>query len=101
MTNSVGNPDRERSHSQHAPPCLDTGFFRQQGADNEELLRNYPTLTKEDLSAAWSYYEQHREECDSEADAGEAEYQAIAPIGTTMVKLYSNAIVAGATNLQA
>lgn len=37
--------------------------FRQQGAD-DELLRNYPTLTPSDLSAAWAYYEQHREEGD-------------------------------------
>jgi uncharacterized protein (DUF433 family) len=38
--------------------------FRKQGADEEELLRNYPTLSKRDLSAAWAYYEQHREEGD-------------------------------------
>jgi uncharacterized protein (DUF433 family) len=38
--------------------------FRQQGADDAELLRNYPSLTKDDLNAAWAYYEQHREECD-------------------------------------
>ena len=39
--------------------------FRKQGADDEELLRNYPTLSKSDLSAAWEYYEQHREAVDS------------------------------------
>ncbi|HEY9832957.1 MAG TPA: DUF433 domain-containing protein [Stenomitos sp.] len=38
--------------------------FRKQGADDEELLQNYPTLTPSDLSAAWAYYEQHREEGD-------------------------------------
>ncbi len=38
--------------------------FHQQGADDEELLRNYPTLSKGDLSPAWAYYEQHREEGD-------------------------------------
>jgi uncharacterized protein (DUF433 family) len=38
--------------------------FQKQGADDEELLRNYPTLTHTDLSAAWAYYEQHREEGD-------------------------------------
>ncbi|MEH2242679.1 DUF433 domain-containing protein [Nostoc sp.] len=38
--------------------------FRQQGADKEELLRNYPTLTDDDLTDAWAYYEQHREELD-------------------------------------
>ncbi|MBW4612501.1 MAG: DUF433 domain-containing protein [Desmonostoc vinosum HA7617-LM4] len=38
--------------------------FRQQGADEEELLRNYPTLTHNDLQAAWTYYEQHQEQLD-------------------------------------
>jgi len=38
--------------------------FRKQGADDEELLQNYPTLTPIDLSAAWAYSEQHREEGD-------------------------------------
>ncbi|WP_066383903.1 DUF433 domain-containing protein [Anabaena sp. CA = ATCC 33047] len=38
--------------------------FRQQGADEEELLRNYPTLTSDELTAAWTYYEQHREVLD-------------------------------------
>lgn len=38
--------------------------FRKQGADDEELLQNYPTLTPSDLSAAWTYYEQHRKEGD-------------------------------------
>ncbi|MBW4563993.1 MAG: DUF433 domain-containing protein [Mojavia pulchra JT2-VF2] len=38
--------------------------FRQQGASDEELLRNYPTLTAEDLEAAWSYYKEHPQEID-------------------------------------
>ena len=38
--------------------------FRQQGANEEELLRNYPALTGEDLTAAWSYYNRHQEEID-------------------------------------
>ncbi len=38
--------------------------FRQQGADDLELLRNYPTLTTDDLTDAWAYYEQHRSEVD-------------------------------------
>ncbi|MEH1859810.1 MAG: DUF433 domain-containing protein [Nostoc sp.] len=38
--------------------------FRQQGADEEELLRNYSTLTHDDLKAAWTYYEQHQEQLD-------------------------------------
>ncbi|MEM9009038.1 MAG: DUF433 domain-containing protein [Cyanobacteria bacterium P01_F01_bin.86] len=38
--------------------------FRQQGADEAELLRNYPSLTSEDLGAAWAYYKHHRETID-------------------------------------
>lgn len=38
--------------------------FRQQGASEEELLRNYPTITPEDLEAAWSYYKEHSQEID-------------------------------------
>lgn len=38
--------------------------FRQQGADEAELLRNYPSLTPDDLNAAWTYYKQHREAID-------------------------------------
>jgi hypothetical protein len=45
--------------------------------------RNYPTLTPSDLSAAWAYYEQHREEGDRAA--------LLLPLMRTgMVKLYSN-----------
>ncbi len=39
--------------------------FRQQGADEAELLRNYPDLTPQDLDAAWRYYEHHREAVDA------------------------------------
>ncbi|OUL27845.1 hypothetical protein BV378_08810 [Nostoc sp. RF31YmG] len=38
--------------------------FRQQGASDEELLRNYPALTPEDLEAVWSYYQEHPQEID-------------------------------------
>lgn len=38
--------------------------FRQQGASEQELLRNYPALSREDLAAAWSYYEQYPQEID-------------------------------------
>ncbi|MFN6471844.1 MAG: DUF433 domain-containing protein [Nostoc sp. SerVER01] len=38
--------------------------FRQQGVSEEELLRNYPALTREDLEASWLYYEEHPEEID-------------------------------------
>jgi uncharacterized protein (DUF433 family) len=39
--------------------------FRQQGADDTELLRNYPGLTAQDLAAAWDYYEHHRLEIEN------------------------------------
>jgi uncharacterized protein (DUF433 family) len=40
--------------------------YRQQAAPDEELLTNYPGLTEADLSAAWHYYEQNREQIDRE-----------------------------------
>jgi uncharacterized protein (DUF433 family) len=39
--------------------------FRHQGADEAELLRNYPTLTSLDLNAAWIYYDSHGAEIDT------------------------------------
>ncbi|WP_071189174.1 DUF433 domain-containing protein [Trichormus sp. NMC-1] len=38
--------------------------LRQQGANDRELLQNYPNLTPEDLIAAWEYYGQHTSEID-------------------------------------
>ena len=38
--------------------------FRLQGADEVELLHNYPDLKSDDLQADWTYYEHHREEID-------------------------------------
>jgi hypothetical protein len=38
--------------------------LRQQGANDRELLENYPSLTSEDLIAAWDYYKQYRSEID-------------------------------------
>jgi type III restriction enzyme len=39
--------------------------FRQQGASDEELLRNYPGLNSQDLAAAWSYYSENSAEIES------------------------------------
>lgn len=39
--------------------------FRLQGADEAEILRNYPALTPLDLSSAWIYYNSHRQEIDA------------------------------------
>ncbi|OAD21643.1 protein containing DUF433 [Candidatus Thiomargarita nelsonii] len=36
--------------------------FHNQGASNQELLRNYPSLTLNDLQAAWNYYNNHKDE---------------------------------------
>ncbi len=38
--------------------------LRQQGANDRELLENYPSLTSEDLIAAWEYYQQNTSEID-------------------------------------
>lgn len=38
--------------------------FRLQGAKNEELLKNYPGLTSQDLEAAWAYYASNQAEID-------------------------------------
>lgn len=38
--------------------------FKQQGADELEILRNYPALTFTDLQAAWRYYNTHHQEID-------------------------------------
>lgn len=42
--------------------------FQKQGVSNEELLRNFPALTAEDLEAAWSYYEENKQEIDQAID---------------------------------
>ncbi len=34
--------------------------LRQQGATEQEILRNYPGLTLEDLTAVWGYYYNHK-----------------------------------------
>ena len=36
--------------------------LRQQGATEQELLRNYPSLTSDDLTAVWEYYYNHKSE---------------------------------------
>lgn len=40
--------------------------FRNQGAPNQELLRNYPSLSLNDLQAAWDYYSNNKNEIDQE-----------------------------------
>ena len=38
--------------------------FRQQGANEQEILENYPSLTLNDLTAAWFYYQHNSAEID-------------------------------------
>jgi uncharacterized protein (DUF433 family) len=38
--------------------------LRQQGATEQELLGNYPSLTLDDLTAVWGYYYNHKLEID-------------------------------------
>lgn len=38
--------------------------LQNQGADDAELLESYPVLEPEDLTAAWRYYAENREEID-------------------------------------
>ena len=38
--------------------------LRQQGATEQELLKNYPGLSLEDLTAVWSYYYNNKSEID-------------------------------------
>lgn len=40
--------------------------FRKMGASEQELLRNYPSLSLSDLHAAWDYYRDHQDEIDQE-----------------------------------
>lgn len=39
-------------------------FLRQQGATEQELLKNYPGLTLNDLTTVWGYYYNHKLEID-------------------------------------
>jgi uncharacterized protein (DUF433 family) len=38
--------------------------YRQDGLKDRDILKMYPDLTQEDLSSAWWYYAEHREEID-------------------------------------
>jgi uncharacterized protein (DUF433 family) len=38
--------------------------LRQQGATEQEILRNYPGVTIDDLTAVWGYYYNHQSEID-------------------------------------
>lgn len=51
--------------------------FRKLGTPDSELLESYPSLTQQDLEAAWSYYELHQAEIEKaifDQDADDEEY---------------------------
>ena len=39
--------------------------YKQLGQTDIDLLNNYPTLTQQDLDAAWAYYAANKEEIDT------------------------------------
>lgn len=44
---------------------------RRLGTSDADLLRDYPTLTIEDLTSAWDYVRTHRAEIDAQIEANE------------------------------
>lgn len=47
-------------------PVWSLEAWRKLGSDDEEILRNFPTLRHEHLLNAWRYVERHRAEIDRE-----------------------------------
>ncbi|OAI38802.1 hypothetical protein AYO38_08940 [bacterium SCGC AG-212-C10] len=46
--------------------------IRQAGQPDSEFFLDYPDLTPEDLQAAWSYYEGHKDEIDNDIAENDA-----------------------------
>lgn len=46
---------------------------RRLGTSEADLLRDYPSLTAQDLANAWTYVRSHREEIDAQIRADEAD----------------------------
>jgi uncharacterized protein (DUF433 family) len=53
-------------------PVWSLESWRRLGAEDEEILRNYPTLQASDLLNAWRYVERHRQEIEREIEENEA-----------------------------
>jgi uncharacterized protein (DUF433 family) len=53
-------------------PVWSLQAWRQLGAGDEEILRNFPTLQPADLVNAWRYVERHSAEIEREILANEA-----------------------------
>jgi len=45
--------------------------WRDQGVSDQRLLEMFPTLSSDDLSAAWSYYISNRDEIDQDIKSNE------------------------------
>ncbi|WP_395738083.1 DUF433 domain-containing protein [Prosthecobacter sp.] len=54
-------------------PVWSLESWRRLGADEEEILRNYPSLKPSDLINAWRYVERHLHEINREIEENEAE----------------------------
>jgi len=47
---------------------------RKLGTSESDLLRNYPSITAQDLANAWSYVRSHREEIDNQIAENERDH---------------------------
>ncbi len=47
--------------------------FKKQGWTDQDFFENYPSLSPEDLAAAWEYYRQHPKEIDEAIRINERE----------------------------
>lgn len=54
-------------------PVWSLESWRRLGSDNDEILRNYPSLKAADLANAWHYVTRHPQEIDREIQENEAE----------------------------
>ena len=52
-------------------PVWSLVVWRTQGATDQRLLEMYPTLTQDDLTAAWDYHTAHRAEIDRDIQGNE------------------------------
>lgn len=53
-------------------PVWSLEAWRRQGADDEEILKNHPTLQSSDLLNAWNYVHRHSREIDHEIEENES-----------------------------
>jgi type III restriction enzyme len=58
--------------------------MKRQGMTEAEFLHHDPSLTAEDLAAAWEYYRQHRQEVEEAIAANEGEDTSQWPTSTSL-----------------